>query len=88
MIELRRSGLNYEYVKRLPVEYEGVLLGQQDARLILVEGKVLLAAFALREAEDSIAEQLKARMRRLGVDLGLFANFYGTRLTIASVRLI
>jgi len=49
---------------------------------------VLLAAFALREADDSIAEQLKARMRRLGVDLGLFANFYGTRLTMTSVRLI
>ena len=87
MIELRRSGLNYEYVKRLPVEYEGVLLGQQDARLILVEGKVLLATFALHETDDSMAEQLKARMRRLGVALGLLANFHGTRLAITSVRI-
>ena len=87
MIGLRRSNLNYEYVKRLPVEYEGVLLGHQAARLILVEGKVLLAVFALNQTDDSMAEQLKARMRRLGVDLGLLANFYGTRLTITSVRI-
>ena len=87
MIELRRSGLSYEYLKRLPVEYDGVLLGYQDTRLILVEGKVLLATFALRETDDSIAEQLKARMRLLNVDLGLLANFYGTKLTIASIRI-
>ena len=87
MIELRRSGLNYEYLKRLPVEYEGVLLDYQDVRLILVEGKVLLATFALVETVDSMAEQLKARMRRLGVALGLLANFYGTRLMITSVRM-
>jgi GxxExxY protein len=48
MIELRRSGLDYDYVKQLPVEYEGQLLGYQDVRLILVEGKVLLATQLLR----------------------------------------
>ncbi len=87
MIELRRGDLNYEYVKQLPVEYEGVLLGYQAARLILVEGKVLLAIFALNQTDDSLVGQLKARMRRLGVDLGLLANFYGTRLAITSVRI-
>jgi len=87
MIELRRNGLNYEYVKQLPVEYEGVLLGYQGARLILVEGKVLLAVFALDSTGDSTVEQLKARMRRLHLKLGLLANFYGTQLTITSARI-
>lgn len=86
MIELRRSGLNYEYIKQLPVEYEGQLLGYQDVRLILVEDKVLLATFALRRTDDAMAEQLEARLRRLGLKLGLLANFYDTRLAITPVR--
>ena len=86
MIELRRSGLSYEYIKKLPVEYKGQLLGYQDVRLILIEGKVLLATFALRQTEDAMVEQLKAHLRRLGLKLGLLANFYDTRLVITPVR--
>jgi GxxExxY protein len=86
MIELRRSGLDYDYIKRLPVEYEGHLLGYQDVRLIVVEGKVLLATFALRRTDDTMAQQLKAHLRRLGVELGLLANFHDTRLAITPVR--
>ena len=86
MIELRRSGLDYDYIKQLPVEYEGHLLGYQDVRLILVGDKVLLATFALRRTDDAVAEQLKAHLRRLGLKLGLLANFYGTRLAITPVR--
>jgi GxxExxY protein len=80
MIELRRSGLDYDHIKKLPVEYGGHLLGYQDVRLIAVEGKVLLAAFVLRTSDDSkhkaLAEQLEARLRRLGLELGLLANFF------------
>jgi GxxExxY protein len=86
MIELGRSGLDYEYLKRLPVEYQGQLLGYQDVRLILVESKVLLATFALRKTAEAMAEQLKAHLRRLDLKLGLLANFYATRLTITPVR--
>jgi GxxExxY protein len=86
MIELRRSGLDYDPIKQLPVEYEGHLLGYQDVRLIWVEGKVLLATFALRRTDDAMAEQLKAHLRRMGLELGLLANFYDTRLAIRLVR--
>ena len=90
MIELRRSGLNYDYIKQLPVEYESQLLGYQDVRLILVEDKVLLAVFALRGTDDArsiaLSEQLKARLRRMSLKLGLLVNFYGTRLVITPVR--
>jgi GxxExxY protein len=87
MIELRRSGLSYDYIKQLPVEYKGQLLGYQDVRLILVEDKVLLTTFALGKTEDAMVEQLKACLRRLGLKLGLLANFYDTRLTITPVRI-
>jgi GxxExxY protein len=90
MIELRRSELNFDYIKQLPVEYKGQLLGYQDVRLILVEGKVLLATFALRRADDvgstALAEQLKAHLRHLNLKLGLLANFHDTRLAITPVR--
>jgi len=48
--------------------------------------KVLLATFALRQADDAMAERLKAHLRRLGLNLGLLANFYDTRLAITPVR--
>ena len=86
VIELRRSGLNYDYIKQLPIEYEGQLLGYQGVRLILVEDKVLLATFALRGSNDVMAEQFKAHLRRLGLKLGLLANFYDTRPTVTPVR--
>ena len=87
MIELRRGGLGFEYIKRIPVEYQGHLLGHQEVRLILVEGKVLLATFALREVSDAMAERLKGCLRRLGLKLGLLANFHGTSPTITPVRI-
>lgn len=86
MIELRHSNLGYDYIKQLPVEYEGQLLGHQDVRLILVEDKVLLATFALRGTDDAMAQQLKAHLRRLGLKLGLLANFYGTKMAITPIR--
>ncbi len=87
MIELRRSKLNYQYIKHLPVEYDGQLLGQQDARLILIEDKILAAVYALRDSDESLVEQLKDRMRRLDVSLGMLANFHDTRLSVIPVRL-
>ena len=87
MIELRRSSLGLDYLKQLPVEYAGQLLGYQEARLILVENKVLLAAFALHAVDETLMAQLRARMRRLNVNLGLLANFHGTKLKVTPVRI-
>ena len=86
MVELQRSGIGYEYIKKLPVEYRGHLLGEQDVRLIRVEDRLLLAVFALRQPDDAMAGQLKACLRRLDLQLGLLANFYDTRVAITPVR--
>ena len=86
MIELCRSGLKYDYIKQMPVEFAGQFLGYQDARLILVEDKILLIVFALRTDAETMAEQLKAHLRRLEIKLGLAANFYGTVLNVTIVR--
>jgi GxxExxY protein len=87
MVELRRNKIDYNYLKQLPVEYRGHLLGHQDVRLIVVDEKVLLATFALRKADElTMVEQLKAYLRCLNLKLGLLANFHDTRLHITPVR--
>lgn len=86
MVEFDRSNVSYQYIKRLPVSYEGHLLGYQDARLILVNEKVLVAAFALSSITDPLLEQFKACLQQLGVKFGFLANFHGTALEVAPVR--
>lgn len=87
MIELRRNGLSYEYIKQVPIEYHDQVLGYMDVRLILVEGKVLLATFALRKADvNAWSLGLRAYIRRLSLKLGLMANFHDTRLVVKPVR--
>jgi len=86
MAELEHQGLNYEYVKQVPVYYEGHCLGLQPARLICVEDKVLLATVALRQTDKATQAQLKARLKHLDLQLGLLANFNGTTLQIAVIR--
>jgi GxxExxY protein len=86
MIELLRSGLAYDYLKRLPVEYQGHMLGHQEVRLIRVEDKILLATVALRQVDDGMIGRLVAYMRRLNLQLGLLANFHGTKLAVTPIR--
>jgi GxxExxY protein len=87
MIEFRRQGLGFDYIKQLPVEYEGQVLGQQDVRLIVVEGKIVVAAFARQHIDDGLREEFKARVRRLQVTFGVLVNFYGTSPSIEMVRM-
>ncbi|GAK60916.1 hypothetical protein U27_00814 [Candidatus Vecturithrix granuli] len=87
MIEFRRQGLGYDYIKFLPVEYEGHILGQQPARLIVVDGKIAVAAFALQHIDDGLREEFKARVRRVGMPFGVMVNFYGTTPNIEMMRL-
>jgi GxxExxY protein len=86
LTELRRSGLGYDYVKKLPVEYKGCILGHQDVRLILVEDKVLLATFALQRTTDALSQKLKAHLRQMKLRLGILANFHDTALSVKVVR--
>ena len=79
--------MSYEYLTQLPVEYNGHLLGSQEVHLILVEGKILLATFALQKIEPALVEKLKAHLRCLRLKLGILANFYGQKLIIQVVRI-
>jgi len=61
-------------------------LGSQPTRLISVDGKVLLATVAVKQADKAMQEQLKARLKHLGFRLGLLTNFHGTELQVIPVK--
>lgn len=86
MVELEHQELNYEYIKQVPIYYQGHDLGRQPARLICVEDKVLLATVAVKQLNKAMEAQLKARLKHLGLRLGLLANFNGTALQVRPVR--
>lgn len=86
MVELTSQQINYEYIKEIPVYYRDHHLGIQPARLILVDGKVLLATVAVRDLEEAMQAQLKARLRHMRLPLGLLANSAGTALQIVAIR--
>lgn len=86
MVELRHQEIPYRFIKTLPVTYRGHSLGEHPAQLIVVEDKILLAAFAANEIDEAMQGQLRARLRLLGLRLGFLANFNDTTLHIVPVR--
>jgi len=87
MVELRQQGISYHYHKHLPVEFHGHYLGQDECRLIVVEGRIAVAAFALKSTTEAHQQRLKRHLHTLNLQLGLLANFHGTRLHIQPVRI-
>jgi len=87
MVELRQQGIAYHYQKHLPVEFHGHCLGQDECRLIVVKGQIAVAAFALKSTTEAHQQRLKRHLHTLGLQLGLLANFHGTRLHIQPVRI-
>ena len=86
MVELESQGLNYEYMKQMPICYEGHCLGLQPVRLICIDEKILLATVAVRQVDSAMQAQLKARLKHLDLQMGLLANFGGTALQMKAVR--
>jgi GxxExxY protein len=86
MIELQHQKLNYQYIKQLPLRYREHYLGTQEVRLIQVEDKVVLATVAVKQVDQAMQAQLKARLKHLGLQLGLLANFNATTLQLFIVR--
>jgi GxxExxY protein len=52
MIELQHQRINYEYIKQIPLAYQGHTLAMQEVRLIVVAEKVVLAAVAVKQIDD------------------------------------
>jgi len=87
MVELRQQNIDYQYHEQLPVEFHGHYLGQDKCYIIVVQGRIAIAAFALKSTTEAHQQRLRRHLRTLGLQLGLLANFYGTRLHIQPVRI-
>lgn len=87
MVELEQQGFTYDYIKQVPIYYQGHCLGMQPARLICVDDEVLLATVAVKQVDESMLGQLRARLRHLDKPLGLLANFKNTKLQVMPVRM-
>jgi len=80
MLELQMQGIPYEYIKKISITYQGQHIALQDARLIAVADKILLATVAVKRVDESMKLKLKARLKQLGFQLALLANFHHTTL--------
>jgi GxxExxY protein len=86
MVELREQEIGFTYVKEIPIYYRDVFLGNQPVRLISLDGEILLATIAVKELDDNIKSQMRARLRQLDKKVGLIANFHGRDLEVVLVR--
>jgi GxxExxY protein len=86
-IELSHIGLNAEYLKELPLRFDGHYIGKKETRLFWVEQKLLLATVALAEVMPAHISKLRWAMREVGCQLGLLANFYPTQVKVQFVRI-
>ena len=86
-VELDEQHITFEFVREIPVFYEGEYLSTQDCRLLIVEDKVIVAAFAVREMSPAFDVRMRRYLSHFDQKLGLLANFHGERLDIRLVRI-
>ena len=85
-VELNEQHILFEFVREIPVFYEGEYLSTQHCRLLIVEGKVIVAAFAVREMSPAFDVRMRRYLGHFDKKLGLLANFHGERLSVRPVR--
>ena len=74
MIELRKLGLNVAQQSRIEVYYDGEVVGEYFADL-LVEGKVLVELKAAHQIADEYEAQLLNYLKATRNEVGLILNF-------------
>lgn len=84
--ELNERNIQFSFVREIPVYYEGQYLSSKECRLLIVEDKIVIAAFAVRAMTEDFTSRMRRYLGYFGKELGLMANFYGERLDIRPVR--
>jgi GxxExxY protein len=80
-LELRRSGLKVDQQKCISVRYEGVIVGDYAADMI-VEGTVLVELKAAKFIDRIHEAQILNYLRASGIKVGLILNFGTPKLGI------
>lgn len=74
MIELQKAGLNVQQQSNIPVYYDGALVGDYYADII-VEGKVILELKAIENLAAIHEVQLVNYLKGTKLEIGLLINF-------------
>jgi len=85
VIELRKAGLAVEQQKPLPVRYEGQIVGDYVADL-LVDGAVLVELKAVSALDDVHLAQCINYLKAADLKLCLLMNFGQPRVEIRRIR--
>jgi GxxExxY protein len=86
VVELARAGLSVEQQKPLKVTYEGVIVGDFAADII-VNGSVLLELKAAKLIDQTHQARLLNYLRATGIKIGLILNFGTSRPGIKRMML-
>lgn len=73
-IELRRNGLSVENQKVIRISYEGTIVGEYQADLV-VNGKVIIECKAASNLDPVHEAQLINYLKASGIHVGLLINF-------------
>jgi GxxExxY protein len=73
-VELRRGGILVEPQKVFPVKYEGAIVGEYQADLV-VAGKVIVECKAISNMDSVHEAQLINYLKASGAHVGLLINF-------------
>ena len=82
--ELRKAGLRVEQQAPLRVEYEGVIVGEYTADL-LVEGCIIVELKAVKELDDVHLAQCLNYLKATGLTLCLLVNFGKPKVDVRRV---
>jgi GxxExxY protein len=74
MIELKKSGLGTEKEKKIEIFYDGQLIGDYAADIV-VEDKIILELKSVKEFHPAHEAQLVNYLKATGKEVGLLINF-------------
>jgi len=85
-VEFKLCDLPYEHKFRMDIYHGNWLAGRQKCNLLVVDGKVMVTPIAFRAITEAMRIQFRSHLRRLGLKIGLLANFHGENLAIETIR--
>ena len=86
--ELSRRGLRVERQVPIPVEYQGVPLGEGFRADLIIERKVLLELKSVEHLTALHRKQIQTYLRLTNLKLGLLINFGATLMKDGIVRCV
>lgn len=81
VLELRKRGLQAEQQKKTPVIYDGAVVGDYTADIV-VDNQVIIEVKAAKAIDETHQAQLLNYLKATGLHVGLILNFGTPRLGI------